>query len=449
MYDNTPHSPQGMIHEGDACGLSWSSSVAWNAAQAARQRSPSSNTGMIRHDLPGRDVGAFVDFLKFTLKGLRKVADKLHASDFRRDRNDGLDDVRAVLRENAAGGWDVTAAEQDSARRVLVSLDPLDMAEFAPLGGVALDRAIAAVARVMVQACAPALAFGDFTGKGRDGYRDHLKIYTHLGEECGFIAFGGNAETVHVNLSGQACARMDVGKVADMLDGVDHKIGRIDAAWDDFEGVFGTPHGSAENYRHGGFAPERGVRSEKVTFIDDMQTGRGCTFNLGDRSSRMFRHYMKGQQLGDKESPWARYEVQYMGAAFDLTTDDIRNPGKLLLQYPDLDHLPVTGGSGDPTPRVRRESEIATDRVVRWLHTVAGPALTLLGESLTGSLSVELLHNPQMPRRMRRVGLNRHHVAQALGDALLDSRRFRPIARSSRYLSAEQRDRTHDVEAAA
>jgi phage replication initiation protein len=446
MYDNTPHTPQGSIHEGDACGLSRSSAVAWQAAQARAARSPFSNTGSKPHD--AEDAPAFVDYLKFTLKGLRVVADKLHAEDEKRDRHDGLDDVRQVLREHAAGGWDVTRAEQDATRKLLASLDPIDVRDLAPLDGLALDRAIGTVARIMVQACTSTLVFGDFTGKGRDGYRDHLKIFTHTGTECGFIAFGGNRESVHVNLTGQACERMDIEALCMMLDGVEHKIGRIDAAWDDLAGRYGTPHGSLENYRHGGFTPERGVRSEKVTFIDDCGTGKGSTFNLGDRASRMFRHYEKGRQLGDKSSPWCRFEVQYMGSAFDLTTADIRNPGKLLLQYPDLDFLPVIG-TGDHTARIRREAEIATDRVVEWMHMVAGPVLTLLVESIGVGLACELLENHKTPRRMKHLGNSRTQLAELVGDALLDSRKHRPIARTSRYLSAEQRDRHHEHQAAA
>lgn len=417
---------------------------AFRAALAAHELPPCSNTGMkgSPDSVSDADAPAFVDFLKFTLRGMRKALEKARRLDAHeaRMRGDSMSELREALGVVAAGDWDVSAAEQGGAVSLLERLDSAAIqSDYEPLAMTAVERGLAVVGRVFVRDCAPSLVFGELTGRGRDGYKNHLNVFTHLGENCGFIAVGGNGDTIHVNLSGTACQRVDMQKLADALDAVDHKIGRIDAAWDDFTGRYGQPSGAAENYRHGGFTPTKGVRSEKVSFIDDMGSGNGCTFYLGDRSSRMLRIYNKGRQMGRKECPSVRYEVQYMGAAFDLTTDNLRNPGMLLLQYPDLDFLPVIA-AGDPCRRVRHETEISAEKVVNWLRVVAGPVLTLLSDSIGCTTVVDLVASDKTPRRLRKLANTRKELGDNLADALLDSRKFAPIARQSSYLSAEQRN---------
>lgn len=438
-FRDAPPSPLGMI----TADCPWQSREAWEAAQAA-QRSPSSNTGMILPSGPeSAHAPAFVDYLKFTLRGLRRLVEKARRLDDDGRLDDSLSELRAVFAVDAVGGWDVTPAEQTRAGAMLdaIAQDAKGSTVREPLSESKLDRAMVVFARVLIQAHAPALVFGDLTGKGRDGYKNHAKIYTHLGQECGFIAVGGNAETVHVNLTGEACRRLDVPAFADALDAFDHKIGRIDTAFDDLAGEFGHVSRWAQHYRDGGFAPTLGgVRSNKVLWLDDLGSGNGSTFNLGDRSSRMLRIYMKGQQLGDSASPWVRYEIQYMGAAFDLTTDNLRHPGALLRQYPDLEFLPVDG-AGQACSRVRRQTEIELEKTAKWLRVTCGAALTMLSESLGAETVVHLIENDKVPRRMRCLGDSRQHLGELLADALMDSRKCAPIASSPIFQSAEQRVR--------
>jgi len=226
--------------------------------------------------------------------------------------------------------------------------------------------------------------------------------------------------------------------MADALTGCDFRIGRLDAAWDDFEGRFGTPNDAAAKYADGGFTPERGPRSEKAQLIDDLGSGAGCTFYLGDRVSRLLRIYGKGKQLGNKASPWVRYELQLMGGQFDLTLDNLRHPGALLNKYPDLEHLPVDG-TGSPAQRVQAEAEISTERVVAWLATTCGAALTLLADSIGATTVCDLVHNPKTPKRLRNLCDSRAELGELISDALLTSRKFAPVARTSSYFSAEQR----------
>jgi len=423
----------GYLTDGERLGVPESAAVAYAASLAAHggPLSPCSNTG--RKD----SAPAFVDYCKFTLRGLRRVLTKVTRREH--DGPDGLDELRSILFDTAGGCWDVTERERADAVALLDKLEPAaQVLSYELVTGKRLDRGIAVIARMLLQSVAPALVFGELTGRGIDGYTDHLKIYTHLGEHCGHIATGGNAETVHVNLSGQACQRINMAALADALEPMDYKIGRIDAAFDDLSGVYGSPAGAAINFQYGGFTPARGARSKKVLFFDDMGSGAGSTFQLGDRSGRLLRIYAKGQQLGDPLSPWVRYEVQYMGAEFALTLDHLRSPGQLLTQYPDLEFLPVDG-EGDPAMRVQRETEISVDRVVNWLSTTCGAALTLLADSIGASMTCDLIANEKVPKRLRKLADSRQQLGGLMADVLLDSRKYAPIARTSSYLSAETR----------
>lgn len=426
----------GYRSDGDRLGVSEAVAPAYAAALAAHAAplSPCSNTGRILEPRSG-DAPAFVDYLSVTLKGLRRALTRVRRQ---RPEPDGLDDLRAVLFDVAGGGWDVTTAERLQAARVLDKLDCTGCLPMEQVTGKRLDRGIAFIAKTMVQSVAPALVFGELTGRGVNGYTDHLKIYTHLGEKCGHIAVGGNKETVHIDLTGQACQRVDMLKFADALSAIDHSIGRLDATWDDLEGRYGDARGAFVNYQHGGFTPKAGARSTKVNFIDDGGTGAGCTFYLGNRTGRLLRIYMKGQQLGDPVSKWCRYEIEYRGSEFGLNLDHLRNPGVLLTQYPDLDFLPVNG-TGSPAMRVQREAEISIEKVVEWLSVVAGAALTLIADSLGSHMTCELLRNEKTPRRLRKLGDSREQLSGLVSDALMDACKFKPIARTSAYFSAETR----------
>lgn len=438
----------GYISDGERLGVPDPAAAAYAAAVAVHgaQRSPCSNTGRILAPFEppseGGDLPAFVDYLSLTLKGLRRVLTRIRRQ---RPEPDGLDDLRAVLFDISLGGWDTTERERVASVAVLEKLDCTGCVPMERMIGTRLDRGMAVIARTMLQSVAPGLVFGELTGRGINGYTDHLKIFTHLGEKCGHIAVGGNAETVYVDLTGQACARVDMAALADALRGIEHSIGRLDAAWDDFTGRYGSPRGAYENFLHGGFTPVRGQRSKKVQFIDDGETGAGCTFYLGNRTGRLLRIYSKGQQLGDSASPWTRYEIEYRGAEFGLSLDHVRNPGVLLTQYPDLEFLPVDG-CGAPAMRAQREAQqeeaaIAFAKVVEWLTVVCAGALSIMSDSLGPVMTADLIRNEKVPKRLRKLGDSRAELAHMLGNAALEARKHKPIARTSAYLSAEQREK--------
>lgn len=406
----------------DGSGRAYAAAVAFHSAK----RAPCSNTGML---LQPSDAPAFVDYLAFTIRDAKRVLSRIKRHS---DSPDGLEQLRSALFD-LADDTSTPHAQRVGAAALwadlgdVIATDCTGHASIKSLSGRRLELGLYLLARTVIEAVAPALVVDDLCGKGLNGYTDHGKVKTHLGEQCGSIAVGGNRDTVHVILTGQACQRVDIAALADALDGFDVRIGRIDTAWDDMAGTLGTPRDAATKYAAGGFQPERGTRSTTGQLIDDLGSGKGCTFYLGDRKTRLLRVYCKGQQLGDAGSPWVRYEVQWMGSAFDLTTAHLRAPGALLVSYPDLGHLPVIS-DGTRATRIQREAEISAARTAEWVKTTCGAAISLIADAVGPDLFVELVRNEDVPRRLRSIADTRAQVSGHVGSALLELRRNAPAA---------------------
>jgi phage replication initiation protein len=159
-------------------------------------------------------------------------------------------------------------------------------------------------------------------GRGMNAFESRVDL-----EKGGFVAFGGNNhvrtpegverrhQRLQINLKGEACALVkDWQRVYDALcaanvAGYDVRITRLDLACDFHDGQKTVADARAE-FESGGFNG-RG-RPPKGQFIDDLGSGDGCTFYVGARGNgKYFRAYEKGKQLGDKNSPWVRYECQW------------------------------------------------------------------------------------------------------------------------------------------
>lgn len=183
--------------------------------------------------------------------------------------------------------------------------------------------------------------------------RNFFKWSLPLNDRSGFIAFGGNnkivdhtgkersrPERMQVYLSGEGCSKVkDWRFLHSFLKDSEifaPKITRVDIAYDDHEGQRDVEF-AVDSYSAGLFAgngrPPKGQR------IDDMGSGDGCTFYVGSRESgRYLRIYEKGKQLGDKSSPWVRWEVELSSKQVDVPLCVLIMPRQYLAgSYPCLD----------------------------------------------------------------------------------------------------------------
>lgn len=153
---------------------------------------------------------------------------------------------------------------------------------------------------------------------GKNFYNTSINLL----DDCGFVAFGGNDVTIkpdgtliqrepriNFTVTGQGCSRISHFKnLMPLLESLGGKITRVDIALDDYQGVHNIEFAKTQ-YERGGYTSSG--RPPKSQYIDDMGSGDGKTFYVGNRNyGKMLRVYEKGRQLGDKLSPWVRWEVE-------------------------------------------------------------------------------------------------------------------------------------------
>ena len=187
-------------------------------------------------------------------------------------------------------------------------------------------------------------------------YKWRVAIRTPDGEFCGQIEVGGEhcyrkdgTVTCRIELTGAGCAiyagasRSGHAKrwleLLAKLESSEGRLTRCDVAADDLQGKY--PISMAQQWYVAGEFDRRGQRP-KARLIDDYDSGDGKTFYVGSKTSEhQLRAYEKGRELGDRQSPWVRYEGEFRASSRkELPLDMLRRPGDYLLgAYPVLRFL--------------------------------------------------------------------------------------------------------------
>lgn len=219
----------------------------------------------------------------------------------------------------------------------------------------------------------------------------------------GLIAWGGESQRnrTYVSMSGTWCARLnDWEAFASILARWNVTITRVDIAHDDHAGTRSILD-MTELYLSGAF--NRGGRRPKARpagdWIEDLGDGR--TLYIGSRKSgKLCRIYEKGRQLGDKESPWVRIEVQLTNKDRYLDIDILTNPETYLAGcYPVLERL-----SAQPK-RIKTSKLIASktlEQLTEHASIASGRTINaLLAQGLSNDEIVNRLVRPGLPKRLR------------------------------------------------
>lgn len=156
--------------------------------------------------------------------------------------------------------------------------------------------------------------------RGFQGYTNSAKILAkNAPVELGFVGFGGNNNTLYVQLSGQGCNHVFShtqpfalhGWLANTLS--IKKLNRIDIAYDDFDGNYSIEYAELA-YRDEAFKNPNGGQMPKCTTILQKQGNKvtGHTFAVGSRQSNTYwRIYDKALEQGSPEGTvWFRSEVE-------------------------------------------------------------------------------------------------------------------------------------------
>lgn len=194
----------------------------------------------------------------------------------------------------------------------------------------------------------------------------------------GILAFGGEHQrsTAHVELSGSGCARIkDWNAVRVWCEAYGVRLTRVDLAHDDFTGESVSIARALDWLKEGGF--NAGGRAPKPRLIDDLGSGEGKTLYVGQRQNgKMCRVYEKGKQLGDRDSPWCRVEVEFRGQSREIPYDVLVRAGDYLAgAYPCLAYL---SRCQDKMRTLQRAGEIGYARMIECLRTQYGPALNAM-----------------------------------------------------------------------
>ena len=162
---------------------------------------------------------------------------------------------------------------------------------------------------------------------GKNFYSDSHDITDKAFNNVGFVAHGGNKDTVCISISGAGTKFIGSAGfrfIRDWLVRSGGHISRIDIAHDCFNGEK-TIEDALHWYKSGVFRSGKNGTKPCAKYLDDFGSGSGRTLYVGNRKSgKLFRVYEKGKQLGDVSSLWTRFELELR------STDRVISPDILI-----------------------------------------------------------------------------------------------------------------------
>ena len=215
-------------------------------------------------------------------------------------------------------------------------------------------------------------------GRGLRGYRHSITLFAHVGstrQQLGFIAWGGEAQrgSCLVTISGGGCSLVDDWTaVQQFIRDLGGKITRLDLAVDFHEGQY-TVDDAVEFYKAGRFTLSG--RAPCTSQAGDWLNEKERTLYIGKaKNGKVCRVYEKGHQLGNKDSNWTRYEVQFGSRDRLIPLDALTNRDAYFAgAYPVLGDLMDQAGTRIQTQRA--EGEITLAHLIKHMRSAYGKAL--------------------------------------------------------------------------
>ena len=137
-------------------------------------------------------------------------------------------------------------------------------------------------------------------------------------------------------------------------------------------------------------------------------TGKGRTFYVGVRENgKLLRVYEKGKQLGEKDSPWVRWEVELHNEDRVIPWDVLIAPGRYVAgSYPALSWVQADVCR---IKTLRKTDGITYDRLVRHARQSVGKLVhTMVEREGSAEAAVALVRREGTPERLKlteRLGL--------------------------------------------
>lgn len=220
-----------------------------------------------------------------------------------------------------------------------------------------------------------------------------------LGDNFGFVCFGGNNSTVLTKLNGTGCAAALHGwesrlRVFLEYQAVQPRITRIDLAHDVYDGQAYNVDKASADYDLGLFSS--GGRSPNIELRGNWRVpnGKGRTVYVGARSNgKYLRVYEKGRQLGDASSEWVRVEVEIKSIDRIIPFDALVKAGEYLAAtYPAFNFL---SEKQCRIETISRAAKAGYAHTVAWLKHQCGASLALVAEIEGGAdKALDLIKRP-------------------------------------------------------
>lgn len=254
--------------------------------------------------------------------------------------------------------------------------------------------------------------FGFGVTSKRDGGMNFYQESWVLGDDFGFVCFGGQRATMLVTLNGQGCTNALAGwqiRLHEFLSktAVRPSISRIDLAHDDLEGAYLSVDWADAQYDLGGFKAKRGGGQPNIEHVGNWKrpTGAGRTLYIGVRSSGKFcRFYEKGKKEGDASSPWCRVEVEFKSCDRIIPLDLLLDPSQYFAgAYPcfaEFAHYPTVSR----LELKQKTAEVVMDKAISTTRHQYGKYLRVFRELYGDKDALDKVVNPDKeawPKRLK------------------------------------------------
>jgi len=245
---------------------------------------------------------------------------------------------------------------------------------------------------------------------GMLGYEHGIRYFARVEDEEIAIArldWGGNhhKQRGRFDLSGTGCSK--VGNWHKVAEFIGHQFAytltRIDLACDLLDGAYTVEH-CVDWYRAGEF--NAGGRNPRHSLVGDwLDPHHGRTFEVGRRTNgKMLRAYEKGRQLGDADSAWTRFEVEFRNIDRDLTLDMLLSPDQYFAgAYACLARL--LDVAGEKVPTHQREGEISLEHLIQHARTAYGKCIHVMRLHMSAQDVIDSLTINGVPARLEKAAV--------------------------------------------
>jgi len=243
---------------------------------------------------------------------------------------------------------------------------------------------------------------------GRLGFSERVDLVARIGSRSvavGCVAWGGSAQKGRwlLQLTGVGCQFVpDWSDVVELLEALDARITRLDLAVDLLHGEY-TVDDARDWHAMGGFQSSRQGRPPSTSFAGDWDgLVKGRTYYVGNSTNgKSLRVYEKGRQLGEPDSEWVRFEVQFGNRDRTIPLEALTNRDEFFAgAYPALQT--VVDAAATVIETHRQGDEVSLHCLLGHLRRCYGKLIDCLvsGIGAESSALVEEVRVIGLPRRV-------------------------------------------------